>query len=90
MTSYCKWSIVYLVFRRGKCCKGATPDFITKCDGLLLKSTTDNHVVTQIWLHACGYGKDVHGAVEFSCTLTTKGTERSNTLRLSYSSFTAM
>ena len=47
MTSYCKWSIVYLVFRRGKCCKGATPDFITKCDGLLLKSATEqrfNHV----------------------------------------------
>ena len=74
--------------------------YITKCDGLLLKSATSvitkcdrttfqSRRVTQIWLHACGYGKDVHGAVEFSCTLITKGTEKSNTLRLSYCSFTA-
>ena len=80
--------------------QNATADFITKCDGLLLKSATSvitkcdrttfqSRRVTQIWLHACGYGKDVHGAVEFSCTLITKGTERSNTLRLSYCSFTA-
>ena len=61
---------------------------------VLLQSATEqrfNHVELpmQIWLHACGYVKDVHGAVEVSCTLITKGTERSNTLRLSYCSFTA-
>ena len=58
---------------------------ITKCD----RTTLQSGRVTKIWLHTCGYGKDVHGAVEFSCTLITKGTERSNTLRLSYCSFTA-
>ena len=81
--------------------ENATADFITKCDGLLLKSATSVikkcdrttfqlRRVTQIWLHACGYGKYVQGAVEFSCTLITKGTERSNTLRPSYCSFTAL
>ena len=80
--------------------QNATADFITKCDGLLLKNATSvitkcdrttlqSRRVTQIWLHACGYVKDLHGAVEVSCTLITKGTERSNTLRLSYCSFTA-
>ena len=80
--------------------QNATADFITNCDGLLLQSaigitkcdrtTLQSGRVTKIWLHTCGYGKDVHGAVEFSCTLITKGTEKSNTLRLSYCSFTAV
>ena len=54
--------------------QNATADFITKCDGLLLKNATSviikcdratfqSRIVTQIWLHACGYGKDVHGGV---------------------------
>ena len=51
---------------------------ITKCD----RTTLQSGRVTQIWLHTCGYGKDVHGAVEFSCTLITVGTERSNTKTL--------
>ena len=69
--------------------QNATADFITNCDGLLLQSaigitkcdrtTLQSGRVTKIWLHTCGDGKDVHRAVEFSCTLITKGTERSNT-----------
>ena len=80
--------------------QNATADFITNCDGLLLlnatgitkcdRTTLQSGRVTKIWLHTFWYGKDVHGAVEVSCTLITKGTERSTTLRPSYCSFTAV
>lgn len=58
---------------------------------LYVKLTT--HGFNHVELPKYGYThvgtKDEYGAVEIKYTLLTKGTERSNTKRLSYCSFTA-